>query len=153
MGGGFWSARRPWRFLLSSLLLSLNCEVAAPPRRRYEQQLGNLGIVRVKRAEKTRSFRSFSSSWRHRSLNRDLVESVGVLGVLSVYFYVVRAGPGGETRTADRVDTSRAPDHRANRFQLLRGEKRRRQTLPGRLELPTLRLTASRSSQLSYGSY
>ena len=25
-------------------------------------------------------------------------------------------------------------------------------TLPGRLELPTLRLTASRSSQLSYGS-
>ena len=28
-----------------------------------------------------------------------------------------------------------------------------RQTLPGRLELPTLRLTASRSNQLSYGSY
>ena len=27
-----------------------------------------------------------------------------------------------------------------------------RQTLPGRLELPTLRLTASRSNQLSYGS-
>ena len=26
------------------------------------------------------------------------------------------------------------------------------QTLPGRLELPTLRLTASRSNQLSYGS-
>ena len=25
-------------------------------------------------------------------------------------------------------------------------------TLPGRLELPTLRLTASRSNQLSYGS-
>ena len=28
----------------------------------------------------------------------------------------------------------------------------RRNTLPGRLELPTLRLTASRSNQLSYGS-
>ena len=26
-------------------------------------------------------------------------------------------------------------------------------TLPGRLELPTLRLTASRSNQLSYGSH
>ena len=83
------------------------------------------------------------------SLNRDLVESVGVLGVFFGRFCVMRAGPDGETRTADRVDTSRAPDHRANRFQLLRGEKRRRQTLPGRLELPTLRLTASRSSQLS----
>jgi hypothetical protein len=29
----------------------------------------------------------------------------------------------------------------------------KRETLPGRLELPTLRLTASRSDQLSYGSY
>ena len=27
------------------------------------------------------------------------------------------------------------------------------ETLPGRLELPTLRLTASRSNQLSYGSH
>ena len=29
----------------------------------------------------------------------------------------------------------------------------RTKTLPGRLELPTLRLTASRSNQLSYGSH
>ena len=33
-----------------------------------------------------------------------------------------------------------------------RAERRRTNTLPGRLELPTLRLTASRSNQLSYGS-
>ena len=34
-----------------------------------------------------------------------------------------------------------------------RAERRRTNTLPGRLELPTLRLTASRSNQLSYGSH
>jgi hypothetical protein len=36
--------------------------------------------------------------------------------------------------------------------QMRRLRRRYRQPLPGRLELPTLRLTASRSNQLSYGS-
>ena len=41
--------------LLSSLLLSLNCQVAARNAVSAEQQLRNLGIARVKRAENAKA--------------------------------------------------------------------------------------------------
>ena len=68
-------------------------------------------------------------------------------------------------RQVSRQASRRASRHReagleacfeqvAQGLWLVRRVHRRRKTisLPGRLELPTLRLTASRSNQLSYGS-
>ena len=86
--------------------------------------------------------------WSAESLLREIAISLA-RSVLAAHHWrslrMLRCG----ARSVSRVTRARwgaAVAKRANFFFCVS------KTLPGRLELPTLRLTASRSSQLSYGS-